>query len=400
MKKLPVSRKIQEIIPALRVLLATTEICPVVKTVNYDSLEKFNGHSDLFYEQLDGKEGIHIPTAKGPEEIIVKFQEELALHKKSVDLIFIEGFGLTAVGMTLEEADDHISQFLQGGTIPHAEPASPTGRVKNKIAIVSGGAQGFGLGIVEELVGQGAYVVIADINHNVGLQATKMINAKIGERKTIFVKTDVTNPDSVKNVVFETVKEFGGLDLLISNAGVLHAGSLEDMDEKTFDFVTDVSYKGFFICTKYSIPVMKLQHKYYPSLFMDIIQVNSKSGLTGSNKNFAYAGGKFGGIGLTQSFALELVNDHIKVNAVCPGNYFEGPLWADSENGLFAQYLRAGKVAGAKNVNDVREFYEQKVPMGRGCNPRDVVKAIYYLIDQKYETGQAIPVTGGQIMLK
>jgi len=400
MKKLPVSRKIQEIIPALRVLLATTEICPIVKTVNYDSLEKFNGHSDLFYEQLNGKEGIYISESKGSEKILAKFKEELALHKKSVNLIYIEGLGLSGVGMTLEEADDHISQFLQGGTISHAEPASPTGRVKNKIAIVSGGAQGFGLGIVEELVGQGAYVVIADINRNVGLQATKMVNAKIGERKTIFVKTDVTNSDSVKNVVFETAKEFGGLDLLISNAGVLHAGSLEDMDEKTFDFVTDVNYKGFFICTKYSIPVMKLQHKYNSDLFMDIIQVNSKSGLTGSNKNFAYAGGKFGGIGLTQSFALELVNDHIKVNAVCPGNYFEGPLWADPENGLFAQYLRAGKVAGATNVNDVREFYEQKVPMGRGCNPRDVVKAIYYLIDQKYETGQAIPVTGGQIMLK
>ena len=172
------------------------------------------------------------------------------------------------------------------------------------------------------------------------------------------------------------------------------------MDEKTFEFVTSVNYKGFFICTKYAIPVMKLQHLYKPDFFMDIIQINSKSGITGSNKNFAYSGSKFGGIGLTQSFALELVNDHIKVNAVCPGNYFEGPLWADPENGLFAQYLRAGKVSGAKSVEDVRLFYEQKVPMGRGCNPKDVVKAIYYLIDQKYETGQAIPVSGGQVMLK
>ena len=144
---------------------------------------------------------------------------------------------------------------------------------------------------------------------------------------------------------------------------------------------------------------MKLQHLYNPSMFMDIIQVNSKSGLAGSNKNFAYAGSKFGSIGLVQSFALELVQSHIKVNAICPGNYFEGPLWADPDNGLFAQYLKAGKVPGAVTIADVKKHYEEQVPMRRGCTPRDIVKTIYYLIEQEYETGQAIPVTGGQIML-
>jgi NAD(P)-dependent dehydrogenase (short-subunit alcohol dehydrogenase family) len=128
--------------------------------------------------------------------------------------------------------------------------------------------------------------------------------------------------------------------------------------------------------------------------------VNSKSGLQGSNKNYAYAGGKFGGIGLTQSFALELIPYGIKVNAVCPGNYFEGPLWSDPDNGLFAQYLATGKVPGARTIHDVKKFYESKVPMGRGCTPDDVVKAIVYAIDQDYETGQAIPVSGGQVMLK
>ena len=126
----------------------------------------------------------------------------------------------------------------------------------------------------------------------------------------------------------------------------------------------------------------------------------SKSGLSGSNKNFAYAGAKFGGIGLVQSFALELVPYSIKVNAICPGNFLNGPLWMDPERGLFVQYLRAGKVPGAQTVEDVKRFYESKVPMNRGCEVEDVATALFYAIEQKYETGQAIPVTGGQNMLK
>jgi NAD(P)-dependent dehydrogenase (short-subunit alcohol dehydrogenase family) len=132
---------------------------------------------------------------------------------------------------------------------------------------------------------------------------------------------------------------------------------------------------------------------------MDIITVNSKSGLAGSNKNFAYAGSKFGGIGLTQSFALELVDYNIKVNAVCPGNYLDGPLWSDPVKGLFVQYLKAGKVPGAKTVDDVRKSYESKTPIHRGCLPIDVARAIFYIVEQDYETGQAVPVTGGQEML-
>ena len=82
------------------------------------------------------------------------------------------------------------------------------------------------------------------------------------------------------------------------------------------------------------------------------------------------------------------------------GQFFEGPLWSDPDRGLFVQYLKAGKVPGAKTVDEVRKSYESKVPMKRGCSGPDVVKAIYYLIDQKYETGQALPVTGGQVMLR
>ena len=84
---------------------------------------------------------------------------------------------------------------------------------------------------------------------------------------------------------------------------------------------------------------------------------------------------------------------------MCPGNYLDGPLWSDPEKGLFLQYLRAGNVPGAKTVEDVREYYLGKVPMHKGCNPEDVTKAILYAVEQTGETGQAIPVSGGQVML-
>jgi len=144
---------------------------------------------------------------------------------------------------------------------------------------------------------------------------------------------------------------------------------------------------------------MQAQHEADPAAMFDIVAMSSKSGLVGSNKNFAYAGSKFGSIGLVQSFALELCAYNIKVNAICPGNYLDGPLWTDPVRGLFVQYLEDGKVPGAKTVDDVRRFYEAKVPMNRGCLPLDVARAVMYCVEQQYETGQAIPVTGGQVML-
>jgi NAD(P)-dependent dehydrogenase (short-subunit alcohol dehydrogenase family) len=204
---------------------------------------------------------------------------------------------------------------------------------------------------------------------------------------------------SVEEMVRKTVHYFGGIDVMISNAGILRAGGLDEMTPETFDLMTRVNYNAYFHCAKYASAVMKTQFKFKPGHFMDIIQINSKSGLKGSNKNFAYAGGKFGGIGLTQSFALELMPYHIKVNSICPGNFFDGPLWSDPENGLFVQYLKAGKIMGAISLEDVKRHYEAQVPAGRGCLASDVAKAIFYVIEQEYETGQAVPVTGGQEML-
>jgi rhamnose utilization protein RhaD (predicted bifunctional aldolase and dehydrogenase)/NAD(P)-dependent dehydrogenase (short-subunit alcohol dehydrogenase family) len=280
-----------------------------------------------------------------------------------------------------------------------AKSAIKGNRMANKIAIVTGGAQGFGAGIAESLYRLNVNVVVADINEEAGKTFVSKLNREKLACRAVFVKTDVSDPASVKSLVATAVSEFGGLDIMVSNAGILKAGGLDEMEPDVFSKTTNINYNGYYHCAKYSSEVMRQQNREKPDYFTDIIQINSKSGLRGSNRNFAYAGAKFGGIGLTQSFALELAPYRIKVNSICPGNFYEGPLWSDPQNGLFVQYLKTGKVPGAKSIDEVRKFYEDQVPLKRGCRLEDVMKALLYIVDQEYETGQSIPVTGGQVML-
>ena len=275
----------------------------------------------------------------------------------------------------------------------HDRPAG-AGRLAGKIAIVTGAAQGFGKGIAEELYKEGCTVVIADMNQPLA----ETVAGELGERACA-IPVNVSDEESVANMVAQTVEQYGGLDLMLANAGVVRSGPLATFEKKDMEFVTSINYTGLFLCCKYAAIIMQAQHEADPAAMFDIVAMSSKSGLVGSNRNFAYAGSKFGSIGLVQSFALELCAYNIKVNAICPGNYLDGPLWTDPVRGLFVQYLEDGKVPGAKTVDDVRRFYEAKVPMNRGCLPLDVARAVMYCVEQQYETGQAIPVTGGQVML-
>jgi NAD(P)-dependent dehydrogenase (short-subunit alcohol dehydrogenase family) len=377
---------------------------------------------------------IYCEVTDPPEEILEDLQTRIAAFEKEFGflpkVILIKGLGMVGVGDNASGADiildvfedlmkiSWLSESFGGQHFMNPEDirfidtwevenyrrktaAGDVGRGKaeQKIIIVTGAAMGFGAGIARGLFEEGANVVIADINEDAGKEFKETLDILKRKNQALFVKTDVSDSKSLQALMKETVEAFGGLDVFISNAGILRAGGLDEMDERTFDLVTKINYNAYFYCSKHASAIMKTQHAYDGEYFMDIIQINSKSGLVGSKKNFAYAGGKFGGIGLTQSFALELAPYRIKVNSVCPGNFFEGPLWSDPVNGLFVQYLDAGKVPGAKTIEDVRRHYEQQVPMGRGCRVEDVLKAVLYIVDQEYETGQAMPVTGGQTML-
>lgn len=371
--------------------------------------------------------------AESDEEILKQAEEEIEAFVSgkgyTPKVLLIKGIGLIAVGDSSRNAQIITDVFTDamkvafyaqsfGGEHPmerawidfidnwevenyrrKVASSASKGRVEGRTIIVTGAAQGFGEGIARELMAQGANIVVADLNEATGEKTAASFNEKAGANKAIFVKTNVADMASLRNLMKETILNFGALDAFVSNAGVVRAGGLDVMTPENFEFVTKINYEAYFFCAKVASHIMKIETRYDPEYFADIIQVNSKSGLRGSKANFAYAGGKFGGIGLTQSFALELAPYRVKVNSICPGNYYDGPLWSNPENGLFIQYLNAGKVPGAKTVQEVKDYYLAQVPMRKGCNPVDVCKAILYAIDQTGETGQAIPVTGGQVML-
>lgn len=363
-----------------------------------------SGYSD------NNRRGIlFVPEKPDIDEQCNELMKTLAEYKRRVGcppaFVAVQNCALYSCSDSFCRLDESVQECLKSIagktpiTVDKARVPLTKGRVAGKIIVVTGSAQGYGKGIAEALADEGAVLVIADINEAASRQVANDICHRHGKGAAIAVRTDVTSEESVRELCIETVLTFGGIDVFISNAGILKAGSLEEMDLKSFDLVTGINYSAYYLCTKYASRYMKIQNRFKSDFYSDIIQINSKSGLEGSNRNFAYAGGKFGSIGLTQSFALELVEHNIKVNSVCPGNFFEGPLWSDPHTGLFAQYLRAKKVPGAKSIEDVKRFYETKVPMRRGCSIHDVVTAVLYIIDQCYETGQALPVTGGQVMV-
>lgn len=259
-------------------------------------------------------------------------------------------------------------------------------RLSGKVAVVTGAAQGLGQALAHRLGREGAHVVVADILDEKA-QATAEAIAAAYCVKTKAVHADVTDPEQVEQTMAEIAQEFGHLDIVVSNAGILMAGGVDEIDPARWQKVIAVNLVGYFNVARGAAKVMKAQKSGV------IIQINSKSGKKGSYKNSAYAASKFGGIGLTQSLALELAEDGIRVNAICPGNLLDSPLWVDS---LYGQYAKRWGIT----EDEVRQKYIDQVPMRRGCTYNDVANVLVFLASDEasYMTGQAINVTGGQTL--
>ncbi len=376
-------------------LARIAEIAPALRMLK-------NGRTDhAFVLSFDagGRTAEGALSVKAGEDVVAAY-EAAARAGTEPGVVLTEDAGAFALGATMEAAVDARDAFLAGRPVPACAGKAGDKPLSGKVMIVTGGAQGFGAGIADYCAAQGATVAVTDINLPLARETARRLCEKHGPCAAAALEMDVTSEESVERGIRQVVALMGGVDVFLSNAGVLRSGATATLSLEDFMYVTNVDYVGYFICVKKIIPIFERQHAVQPDYWMDIIQTNSKSGLTGSNKNCSYAGSKFGSIGLTQSFAMELVDIGVKVNAVCPGNYLSGPLWSDPVDGLFVQYLRANKIKGAKTIEDLVRHYNGKVPMGRGCEPEDVAKAVVYIIGQNYETGQAVPVTGGQLMLK
>jgi sorbitol-6-phosphate 2-dehydrogenase len=260
------------------------------------------------------------------------------------------------------------------------------GQLTDKFALVTGGAQGLGAAICRRLAQEGAHVAVADLKIEQAELVAKAIAEETG-RRTLAVQVNVADEAQVQAMVAATMEAFGRIDILVANAGVVRSGAVEEMNLAEWRLVIDVNLTGYFLTAKHVVPVMKAQHSGV------ILQINSKTGKKGSFRNGAYAASKFGGIGLTQSLAMETAEHGVRVNAICPGNLLDSPLWV---NELYGQYARRFGIT----EEEVRQRYIDQVPMKRGCTYDDVTNVLVFLASDQssYMTGQAINVTGGQEM--
>jgi sorbitol-6-phosphate 2-dehydrogenase len=268
---------------------------------------------------------------------------------------------------------------------PKLDAVTRANVVNHKIALVVGEMRDTAA-IARSLACSGALVFIADAapSQDAVRQLADDINASSKRTAAIPLQVTCTDERSVE-ALFNTIAEsVGGLDVCICYENVSWQGNVLEQSLEEF-----CSHEAtFFLMVKYAGILLRRQARTAPAWRTDIIHVNPRR--PGEKLE------RFDAQGLIGNFVYGLAAYNIKVNAICPGNSFDHPFWADSETGLFAQEFRAGKIPGAKSLAEVKTFYEARIPLKRACTALDVMRAIFYVIEQDYETGRVLPVSGGQ----
>lgn len=256
-----------------------------------------------------------------------------------------------------------------------------------QVAVVIGGGQTLGAFLCHGLAQAGYRVAVADLNQQHAFQVAEQINGEYGEGSACGFVADATNENSVQTLADAVDSAFGQVDLLVYSAGVAKAAPITTFKLNDFDLSLQVNLVGYFLCAREFSRLMIRDN-----IAGRIIQINSKSGKVGSKHNSGYSAAKFGGVGLTQSLALDLAEYGITVHSLMLGNLLKSPMFQS----LLPQY--ADKLGIP--TDQVEKYYVDKVPLKRGCDYQDVLNVLMFYASDKaaYCTGQSINITGGQVM--
>lgn len=249
-------------------------------------------------------------------------------------------------------------------------------KLRDKVAIITGGASGIGLATARLFAAEGAAIVIGDVTGEASQKAAESL-AKSGAQ-TAHYHVDVRRPDEVERLVNGAVDTFGGVDILVNNAGVVLTKSTTETSLEEWERVIGVNLTGAWLCARAAIPAMQRRGG------GSIINVASNAGLVGFPNLAAYCASKGGLVQLTRAMAMDGAPHHIRVNAICPG-HTRTPMG----DGFVA--------AQADPQAFVKEFINVQHPLGRMAEAREMAQAILFLAsdDASFVTGSILPVDGG-----